>query len=925
MNKSRLTTIAAVALMLIVPLTVYTPASDADDGPFWITDFPSYGYILTMADGQVGDVKAYTGSYSETYATKNGLNDWSFTDGIGPFNSFYAAINLADTTETCTESRISTAPGQVAYILDPDDLSRTFNGGTYTGSYNIMFVIPTVYWYADGNVLYLSNTPGFFGDLTVVGGQQQMKAYAHTVSNSTGSSAQTYDLLCIGVYEGSFLAGAGTGNNAIMVSQSGNNPATQRTLDGFRINVLNNTATDGAKYGLWNFYHWTLYKMMSYTVMDNKDSKGTVGNGVVSKTGVSISTGTMDQSGWFSGSYDLSTGSKLFIENSWGNVWEYLDNTYMSRNGELHAGDGLGSGINIATAPNQASILAGMDHINGQVSIVDTYGYAKLNYYTSTSPLTWDLPVSEAPNTHNNPSDDPIETNHGRTVPAGIWVGGSRSWYNSEIQYGGLSSLSATGSINFATIQLGARLVYVLDYDAAGLYGISYVTEGNGTVSGPALAPIGEMITLITGFESGWKLTGLHYSYNTGSGVYGGSILRSGTFVMPEYPVTVYATFEPIITVTVVAEPPGGSISADPEILSFDVTLGSAYITHNNVLTIFDSDGTSHTLTSVPATGHYHYVFIDESYNVLDRGVLGKDTVISAKYVTWIPGYTVEFYETSSRITALYVEAGDKVMMPEPLAQDGKEFRGWYSSDAWEQSSYVGPHSTYYEPTGPDETVRLYAYFVDSTAVVQSLYPVTCLYVLDGGSASQSSSIVDALFAESISPLSTGVLVITQNAVGYYEHTVTASNATVTKINATTWIYSNATGPVMLTINSETVTDRAVEALYIAGVAGDGTGVRVKIDPLTAAGLPSGRVTVKGIVFQNFSNGFVGYANLSFEVGNVAEGQSSYDVTVSDFVEPGFRLYYVYVLLEYGTYDSLTDSYSNEQVSVAIMAPATSL
>ena len=183
---------------------------------------------------------------------------------------------------------------------------------------------------------------------------------------------------------------------------------------------------------------------------------------------------------------------------------------------------------------------------------------------------------------------------------------------------------------------------------------------------------------------------------------------------------------------------------------------------------------------------------------------------------------------------------------------------------------------------------------------------------------------MDAVFNDSISGPSSGILVLSpkSGSSGYYVHTVEAVNATVVKINDTSWIYSNATGPVMLTVYSTLVSERGVQSLYITGVTGDSTGVRVRIDPSTIAGLPEGRFSVRGIAYQTFDNGFVGYANIATDKRTIMEGTEICDVVMSGIVDPGFRLYYAYVLLEYGTYDVSNDTYSNEQVSVAIMAPA---
>lgn len=90
--------------------------------------------------------------------------------------------------------------------------------------------------------------------------------------------------LAIGVYEGS-TATIGTTAN-VLVSQSGKAPAVSQTHDTFKTYQDNTTSlitsessAYGSAYQQWNFFQWTLYKMMSYTIMGTKNSQEMIGYG----------------------------------------------------------------------------------------------------------------------------------------------------------------------------------------------------------------------------------------------------------------------------------------------------------------------------------------------------------------------------------------------------------------------------------------------------------------------------------------------------------------------------------------------------------------------------------------------------------------------------------------------------------------------
>lgn len=153
----------------------------------------NFGYVMTYdaTAGTVSDVQALVdGSLVSVMPTGTTLNDfWNFdsTTGLGPFGTYYAAINLVSgpNGDDGMEARLSTEKGAVAYVLDPNDLHKTLAGNYFDPAlYNVMLMIPTVYSYSDVSAgkLYLGSAPDTFDGIT-------MTAYAHTYTkgNDTGN------------------------------------------------------------------------------------------------------------------------------------------------------------------------------------------------------------------------------------------------------------------------------------------------------------------------------------------------------------------------------------------------------------------------------------------------------------------------------------------------------------------------------------------------------------------------------------------------------------------------------------------------------------------------------------------------------------------------------------------------------------------
>lgn len=150
-----------------------------------------YGYVLSISSaGVVSDVSVMT-SEGMVSVMPNGtdINDyWQFDTetGLGPFNCYYVAMNLydGDNFDDVSQSRLSKDKGAVAYILDPYSLNKTLEGYTFNPMlYNIMMVVPTMYWYSDGNgQVYMGSAPDMFEGIT-------MEPYGHrfTKSADTGN------------------------------------------------------------------------------------------------------------------------------------------------------------------------------------------------------------------------------------------------------------------------------------------------------------------------------------------------------------------------------------------------------------------------------------------------------------------------------------------------------------------------------------------------------------------------------------------------------------------------------------------------------------------------------------------------------------------------------------------------------------------
>lgn len=280
-----------------------------------------------------------------------------------------------------------------------------------------------------------------------------------------GETARTMDMysppttgiasaIGIGVYEA-------YNDNGVLTSKSGVTASTTQTVDGFRTLALaGNTDVEAGTYQLWNYYQYTLYKIMGLTVMGNTDSQYMMGDGVVSASNF-IANGTTSSA--YQKSTSKTTAECLFIENAWGNINEFIGDVYQN-NRVLSAGNTLGG-----------NALADVDSTLTQtITIPSSNGNVGKIYYISDA---FGTPKVNGNGTAGNGFNDAYTQDTGYCT---IGVGG-RGTVN---QSAGLFCYYANNPFDYSENRFTTRLAYVLtnEHDMAD-YGYKIVFEENGNVT----------------------------------------------------------------------------------------------------------------------------------------------------------------------------------------------------------------------------------------------------------------------------------------------------------------------------------------------------------------------------------------------------------------------------------------------------------
>ena len=366
---------------------------------------------------------------------------------VGPFNTYYVAINLAsgDNSDDAGETRLSKEKGEVAYYLNANNLKQTMDGYTFDPTlYNVMLVIPPVYWYSEMDApttetpnpttgkLYMASSPDAFVSMGITA--DKLKDYAHTYTdNGVVGHAPA---IAIGVYEA-------YNDNGVLTSQSGRTPTASVSVTNFvPLATAGNTDNDYGSYQLWNYYQWTLYRIMGFTIMGNMDSQYMMGAGPVNNSASSV-TGQTDSS--LQKSPNSNDSVCLLIENSWGSLYEAVGDVVINA-GQYSVGNTLGGSTSASAVVNTlAETVTGPSKSGTYATfnpVSDVFGTAS----TTTSSASLE----------GQGINDYYATNTKSTCA--LYVGGMWNYENGA----GLSYVQASKSWVLADIPNGARLAYVI-------------------------------------------------------------------------------------------------------------------------------------------------------------------------------------------------------------------------------------------------------------------------------------------------------------------------------------------------------------------------------------------------------------------------------------------------------------------------------
>ena len=617
-NKSALFAMAIVVIMLLSSLVILEDGQVSDatiDDDSWPaqTDYAyKVSYSLRSYDLTVTDL-----------LTSDAVTSWTWdrTTGVGPFNMFYAAISTGLIED---EDALSNVPGHIAYILDPYDLTQAvkwYGTGTHDISnvmseYNIMLVIPTVYWGVNDSAFYLTNVPNNPANSGV-----SFKAYAHQVDN-----ANIYPYLAIGVYEAKTVEGKG------LMSQTGVEPTNSKTIDEFRADVAtaNTLITDGAgTYQQWNFYEWTLYKLLAETYIFSFDSQGKAGN----TTTLGAVTGLGDKEGPRT-TNTSTTYTKDLIENAWGSLWDFIDNTYM-----VHMTIIAGSGLEPVISLSDIRIV-GEDYIDGRL-VIGTSGTRSPNYIKTISE---DAASFGAPQSINARGDH----TRGVPVPDGMYYINSGTPYcvlagagPGTSDYIGLSCLTICNTFNYKHVTAGARLAYLMSADAGSCdfyKDVTYHYNGAGTDTTERV-----LVNNSTPYTLA-DPTSPHYTFQ-------------GWYTKPGPGITTR------ITEITVSDPATIDIYASG---MFDIVTD---VSGNGEVTTSSSRSAMGATITISVNPVDHYQLVPGSLRVYDIGDMTKSVAVDMDTMTFtMPGYAVtvaaEFAEIEYNVNIPATEHGSITATP---------------------------------------------------------------------------------------------------------------------------------------------------------------------------------------------------------------------------------------------------------------------
>ncbi len=308
-KKYKVTAVLVVVLMVFSSLGVIQCTSDDSDAASdsWACKISVNGSTLTTTYSKAGG--AFT-DMTQVVGTSSNAGSWGYDEkGYGPFGSFYAAFDPAQNNAMVCH-------------LNPSNLTLAMDGTSIAGkNYNIMWCLPKIY-------LSVTSSGSGVGTITLASDT----TYGGTLAPAFTVGGTDYNYFALGVYEATYV-------NSKLGSVSGQTPQASTSLATYRTEAKANTMIDGSVALLWNYHQYQLYRLCSLAVMENFDSQAQIGYGN-SNGSSSSTTGKMDGNGPYYGtSGQNANGAKLFIENAWGSLWEYVDDAWWSTG--LYAGQNL--------------------------------------------------------------------------------------------------------------------------------------------------------------------------------------------------------------------------------------------------------------------------------------------------------------------------------------------------------------------------------------------------------------------------------------------------------------------------------------------------------------------------------------------------------------------------------------------------------
>ena len=426
-DMKRYKVLAVVAVLLVISSSLIFIQGTSDDSEAssdsWTCTMTINGNTITTKYAKNGAALSDTTPVSGNNGNAT-VGSWGFDSrtGYGPFGSFYAAFDVNT--------------GKIAYHLNPNDLSKALDGTSISATgYNIMWVLPTVWMTVGNNTLTMSSEK--ISGATAPG---------HTIDGVV------YDYLALGVYEA-------YDDGSKLYSYPDKSPSTSVSLANFQ-NHARNIGVYGGHSMVWNFYQYQLYRFCSLAVMENFDSQAQIGYG--NMFGSVSNTGTTSDKGPYYGTTSSSaTGERLFIENMWGNVFDYVGDTYW--NYGLYAGQNSVQKVKTRDGLTLTNVKDGLG----------SWGHFYGTNPDSKNLDSWGLPTSN--DRHSSTAPDRFETSGSKTA---LIVGDSIEDYASSGKDAGISYMS--GASTNGNYIGGTRLAMVFDADPTAKLSI-YYNVGDGS------------------------------------------------------------------------------------------------------------------------------------------------------------------------------------------------------------------------------------------------------------------------------------------------------------------------------------------------------------------------------------------------------------------------------------------------------------